>query len=73
MRTWRPGRGTAAAAGGARLDLALGLARCCWCVLILYYPVGAMVVEDIDDDPQFQPRSVAARRKPRRSPPPPTW
>ena len=28
-------------------------------VLILYYPIGAMVVHSIDDDPQFQPRNVA--------------
>ena len=28
-------------------------------LLLLYYPVGAMIVENIDDDPQFAPRSVA--------------
>ena len=28
-------------------------------LLVLYYPVGAMIVENIDDDPQFAPRSVA--------------
>ena len=27
--------------------------------LLLYYPVGALIVEDIDDDPQFAPRNVA--------------
>lgn len=27
---------------------------------ILYYPVGALVVQDIDDDPQFQARGVTA-------------
>jgi len=27
-------------------------------LLILYYPVGALIVEDIDDDPQFAPRNV---------------
>jgi hypothetical protein len=27
-------------------------------VAILYYPVGALVTEDIDDDPQFAPRNV---------------
>lgn len=59
MRTWRPGRaGTAAVAGGRWLW------RWGWRVLLvlllLYYPIGAIVVEDIDDDPQFQPRSVAA-------------
>ena len=28
-------------------------------VVVLYYPLGALIVEDIDDDPQFQPRNVA--------------
>jgi len=28
-------------------------------VVVLYYPVGALIVEDIDDDPQFAPRNVA--------------
>jgi hypothetical protein len=58
MRSWRPGRGGAAAAGGVRW-----IWRWSWrlllVLLILYYPVGAMIVEDIDDDPQFQPRSVS--------------
>ena len=58
MRAWRPGRGTAAAAGGARLVWRWGW-RLLLVVLILYYPLGAMIVQSIDDDPQFQPRSVA--------------
>lgn len=29
-------------------------------LLLLYYPLGAMVVEDIDDDPQFKAAQVAA-------------
>lgn len=58
MRTWRPGRGAQAAAGGARWIWRWGW-RVLVVVLILYYPVGALVVENIDDDPQFQPRSVA--------------
>lgn len=29
-------------------------------LVILYYPVGALVVQDIDDDPQFQARGVTA-------------
>jgi hypothetical protein len=28
-------------------------------LLLLYYPLGAMIVENIDDDPQFAPKSVA--------------
>jgi len=58
LRTWRPGRGTAATASGLRL-----VWRWTWrvvlVVLILYFPIGALVVHSIDDDPQFQPRSVA--------------
>jgi hypothetical protein len=27
-------------------------------VLLLYYPVGALIIENIDDDPQFGPRNV---------------
>jgi len=58
LRTWRPGPRTSAAAGGVRT-----VWRWSWRVLlvllILYYPVGALIVQDIDDDPQFQPRSVA--------------
>ena len=27
--------------------------------LVLYYPVGALIVQNIDDDPQFAPRNVA--------------
>jgi hypothetical protein len=58
MRAWRTGRGTTVAAGGLRLVWRWGW-RLLLVVLILYYPLGAMVVESIDDDPQFQPRSVA--------------
>lgn len=58
IRSWRPGRGTAAAAGGVRLAWRWGW-RLLLVALILYYPIGGMIVESIDDDPQFQPRSVA--------------
>src|SRR4029079_18066842 len=27
--------------------------------LILYYPLGALIIENIDDDPQFAPRNTA--------------
>jgi hypothetical protein len=58
MRSWRPGPRTTAAAGGMRLVWRWGW-RVLLVALILYFPIGAMVVESIDDDPQFQPRSVA--------------
>ena len=29
-------------------------------LLLLYYPAGALIVENIDDDPQFAPRNVVA-------------
>ncbi len=58
LRGWRPGRGSAAAAAGGRWIWRWGW-RVLLVLLILYYPVGAIVGEDIDDDPQFQPRSVA--------------
>lgn len=29
-------------------------------LLVLYYPLGVMIVENIDDDPQFKPTNVAA-------------
>ena len=59
MRTWRPGRAGTAAVAGGRWVWRWGW-RLLLVLLILYYPVGAIVVEDIDDDPQFQPRSVVA-------------
>jgi hypothetical protein len=58
MRTWRPGPRTAAAAGGMRTVWRWGW-RVLLVLLILYYPVGALIVQDIDDDPQFQPHNVA--------------
>ena len=35
-------------------------------VLVLYFPVGALIVENIDDDPQFAPRNVAPGESRRR-------
>jgi hypothetical protein len=56
---WRPGPHDAAAAGGVRW-----IWRWSWrlllVLLILYYPLGAIIIENIDDDPQFQPRGPAA-------------
>jgi len=59
VRTWRIGRAGTAAAAGSRWIWRWGW-RVLLVLLILYYPVGAMIVEDIDDDAQFQPRNVAA-------------
>ena len=59
VRTPRLGRAGSAAATGGRWIWRWGW-RILLVLLILYYPVGAMIVEDIDDDAQFQPRSVAA-------------
>ncbi len=59
MRTGRFGRAGAAAATGGRWIWRWGW-RVLLVLLILYYPVGAMIVEDIDDDAQFQPMSAAA-------------
>jgi len=58
LRTWRWRRPGSAAATGSRW-----IWRWSWRVLlvllILYYPVGALVVQNIDDDPQFAPQGVA--------------
>jgi hypothetical protein len=58
LRSFRRGPSKPAAPGGKRrlltwILLIIGAA------LLLYYPIGALVVEDIDDDPQFAPRNVA--------------
>ena len=58
LKTWRPGRGTGPAPSGRR-RLWSWTWRIVVVVLVLYYPVGALIVEDIDDDPQFAPRNVA--------------
>ena len=58
VRTWRPGRSTAVPSSGGRTAW-----RWAWRIVlllvVLYYPVGALVTQDIDDDPQFTARSVA--------------
>ena len=62
VRSWRPGLGrtgnTTAAAPGGRRRLWSWTWRILLVVLILYYPVGALIVENIDDDPQFAPVNV---------------
>ena len=60
VRGWRPGRRSTASAPSSRAGTAW---RWTWralvVALLLYYPVGAIVIEDIDDDPQFAARNVA--------------
>jgi hypothetical protein len=51
------GRAGTAAATGGRWIWRWGW-RVLLVLLILYYPVGALIVENIDDDPQFQPTSA---------------
>ncbi|WP_428670914.1 DUF2333 family protein [Reyranella sp.] len=58
MRSWRPGPRTEAAGSGLRQAWRWGW-RLLLVLLILYYPIGALVVHSIDDDPQFQARGVA--------------
>jgi hypothetical protein len=58
LPTWRLGRAGTAAATGGRWMWRWGW-RLLLILLILYYPLGAIVIEDIDDDAQFQPKSVA--------------
>src|SRR5260370_8335394 len=59
VRSARPGPPkTAAPAGGGRRLWRWGA----WAVLAVVvpdYPLGALIVEDIDDDPQFAPRNLA--------------
>ena len=51
-------------AAGAKLPVKRSRWHWIWRIalvlLVLYYPVGALIVEDIDDDAQFAPRDVAA-------------
>ena len=57
MRSFRLGAPKAAATTGSRRIWSWTW-RIVVVVLLLYYPVGAMIVEDIDDDPQFAPRNI---------------
>ena len=59
LRAWRPAanRGAVPPSGGRRVW------RWTWRIvlllLVLWFPVGALIVENIDADPQFAPRGVA--------------
>ena len=57
-RTWPWRRAGSAAATGGRWIWRWGW-RVLLVLLILYYPVGALIVQNIDDDPQFAPQGVA--------------
>ncbi len=59
VRTFRPGVSKTAAPSVGRRRLWRWAAWAILAVVVLYYPVGALIVEDIDDDPQFAPRNVA--------------
>jgi hypothetical protein len=63
LRTW-PWRRAGSAAATATATGSRWIWRWGWRVLLvlllLYYPVGALIVENIDDDPQFAARGVAA-------------
>jgi hypothetical protein len=57
-RTWPWRRAGSTAATGGRWIWRWGW-RVLLVLLILYYPVGALIVQNIDDDPQFAPQGVA--------------
>jgi hypothetical protein len=59
MRTWPWRRAGSATATGGRWVWRWGW-RILLVLLLLYYPVGALIVENIDADPQFAARGVAA-------------
>jgi len=57
VRAFRPFAARGTGSGGARSVLRWAF----WAivlVVVLYYPIGALVIEVIDDDPQFAPRSI---------------
>jgi len=58
LPTWRTG-GAAPAVRSRAGTIWTWSWRIAVVALLLYYPVGAMIVENIDDDPQFAPKSVA--------------
>ena len=57
VRSWRP-KLTGPAPGGRRRWWSWTW-RAVVIAAVLYYPIGALVIENIDDDPQFGPGSVA--------------
>ena len=57
VRAWRP-KLTGPAPGGRRRWLSWTW-RALLIAVVLYYPVGTLIIENIDDDPQFGPGTVA--------------
>ncbi len=60
LRSFRPRRPWSASAPSGRRSAWRWAAWIIVILLVLYYPVGALFVENIDDDPQFGPQNVAA-------------
>jgi Uncharacterized protein conserved in bacteria (DUF2333) len=58
LRTWPWKRAGAATATGGRWIWRWGW-RILLVIVLLYYPVGALIIHNIDDDPQFAARNVA--------------
>ncbi|MBM3646992.1 MAG: DUF2333 family protein [Alphaproteobacteria bacterium] len=59
VRSFRPRLGGATAAAGGQRRWWSWTWRAVVVALVLYYPVGALIVENIDDDPQFAPRNLS--------------
>jgi hypothetical protein len=59
LRTWPWRRAGSATATGGRWIWRWGW-RVLLVIVLLYYPVGALIIHNIDDDPQFAARSVTA-------------
>ena len=68
-RTWNGLRGLAGGPSTTAAPSSFGrlLWRWSWrivvLVIVLYYPLGSLIVEDIDDDPQFKPVVTAGESR----------
>ena len=59
LRSWRPGATRASVPPGGARRVWRWTWRIVLLALVLWFPVGALIVENIDADPQFAPRNVA--------------
>jgi hypothetical protein len=59
LRSWRPGAGRPAVPPGGGRRVWRWTWRIVLVALVLWFPIGALIVENIDADPQFAPRNVA--------------